>query len=218
MTPNLRRNLLLVVVFRVYFSCVTVSRVPVHDGSKEKWGDFANVGKMSKFIEEQHLDLELVDKQEPVDYSGDVDGRMFVLVFKKKKRTARKPITWLLQRAEDFKQAGNSYYSNPAKRKHPEQVVCSNPRVQVLWKAVACYVQGLDCLTMVRSALYEQEHDMASETATERERQLKLLSSRHLDQMLLYSDRNIVRLFTLLGCLLLRCLYTLCMLRISVPA
>lgn len=144
----------------------------------EKWGDFANVDKMGKFIEEQHLDLELVDKQEPVDYSGDVDGRMFILVFKKTKRTARKPITWLLQRAEDFKQAGNSYYSNPAKRKHPEQVVCSNPRVQVLWKAVACYVQGLDCLTLVRSALYEQEHDMASETATERERQLKLLSSR----------------------------------------
>ena len=176
MIPSLRRSLL------VFAGTVFVSRFhfTVHDRSKEKWGDFANIDQMNKFIQEQHLDLELVDKQEPVDYSGDVDGRMFILVFKKTKRTARKPIAWLLQRAEDFKQAGNSYYSNPAKRKHPEKVVCSNPRVQVLWKAVACYVQGLDCLTLVRSALHEQEHDMTTETATERERQLKLLSSRHL--------------------------------------
>ena len=133
---------------------------------------------MSDFIKTQQLALELVDRQEPVDYAGDADGRMFILVFKKTSKTACKSPTWLLQRAEDFKQAGNSYYSNPAKRKHPEEAVCSNPRVQVLWKAVACYVQGLDCLTLVRSDLYKDQHDTADTTPAERERQLALLSSR----------------------------------------
>ena len=133
---------------------------------------------MNKFIAEQRLDLELVDRQEPVDYSDDVDGRMFILVFRKTAQTACKSVSWLLQHAEDLKQAGNSYFCNPAKHKQPVEGGCSNPRVQVLWKAVACYVQGLDCLTLARSALHNNQHDMTSEMTTECEKQLTLLSSR----------------------------------------
>ena len=136
--------------------------------------------KMNQFIKEQQLDLELIDRQEPINYSGDPDGRMFILVFRKTKKTACKSVTWLLQHAADLKHAGNSFFSNPAKCKQPEKVLCSNPRVQVLWKAVACYVQGLDCLTLARSALCSGEHDMTSETVAEREGQLTLLSSRLL--------------------------------------
>ena len=117
MIPSLRRSLL------VFAGTVFVSRFhfTVHDRSKEKWGDFANIDQMNKFIQEQHLDLELVDKQEPVDYSGDVDGRMFILVFKKTKRTARKPIAWLLQRAEDLQAGWKQLLQQPGEAQAPRE-------------------------------------------------------------------------------------------------
>lgn len=44
------------------------------------------------------------------------------------------------------------YYSNPAKRRDARETgLHSGPRVASLWKAVACYVQGLDCLSLARS-------------------------------------------------------------------
>ena len=118
----------------------------------EKWGDFANVEKMKDHITKAELDLEFIEKDEPVDFSDDVDGRMFTLVFKKVKAPKRKSLEWLIQKADDFKQAGNSYYSNLAKcRDAREKGLTSSPRVASLWKAVACYVQGLDCLSLARS-------------------------------------------------------------------
>ena len=76
--------------------------------TEEKWGDFANVEKMKDHITKAELDLEFIEKDEPVDFSDDVDGRMFTLVFKKVKAPKRKSLEWLIQKADDFKQAGNS--------------------------------------------------------------------------------------------------------------
>ncbi len=46
----------------------------------------------------------------------------------------------------------SGYYSNLAKcRDAREKGLSSSPRVASLWKAVACYVQGLDCLSLARS-------------------------------------------------------------------
>eukprot|EP00435_Cladocopium_sp_Y103_P069818 s419_g34.t1 len=118
----------------------------------EKWGDFGDVEKMKDQIKKAELDLELIEREEPVDFSDDPDGRMFTLAFKKTGASQRKSLQWLIQKAEDFKQAGNSYYSNLAKcRDAREQGLHSSPRVASLWKAVACYVQGLDCLSLARS-------------------------------------------------------------------
>ena len=46
----------------------------------------------------------------------------------------------------------SGYYSNLAKcRDAREKGLSSSPRIASLWKAVACYVQGLDCLSLARS-------------------------------------------------------------------
>ena len=77
--------------------------------AKEKWGDFADVDKMKDHINKAGLDLELIDRDEPVDFSDDPDGRMFTLAFKKTKAPSHKSVDWLLQKADDLKQAGNSH-------------------------------------------------------------------------------------------------------------
>ena len=84
------------------------TRCAASQTTEEKWGDFANVEKMKDHITKADLDLELIEKDEPVDWSDDVDGRMFTLVFKKVKAPKRKSLEWLIQKADDFKQAGNS--------------------------------------------------------------------------------------------------------------
>lgn len=129
----------------------------------EKWGDFGDVEKMKDHLKQAELDLELIEREEPVDFSDDPDGRMFTLAFKKTGASQQKSLQWLIQKAEDFKQAGNSYYSNLAKcRDAREQGLHSSPRVASLWKAVACYVQGLDCLSLARSQGDERLNHISS--------------------------------------------------------
>ena len=84
------------------------TRCAASQTTEEKWGDFANVEKMKDRITKADLDLEFIEKDEPVDWSDDADGRMFTLVFKKVKVPKRKSLEWLIQKADDFKQAGNS--------------------------------------------------------------------------------------------------------------
>ncbi|CAK9036900.1 Uncharacterized protein SCF082_LOCUS21917 [Durusdinium trenchii] len=122
----------------------------------EKWGDFANVEKMTQQIKKAQLDLELLERQEPVDFSDDPDGRMFTVAFRKTGSSARKSCEWLVEKAEQLKQAGNSYYSNLAKCRDAREKLSSSPRVAALWKSVACYVQGLDCLSLARSQSVEE--------------------------------------------------------------
>ena len=87
---------------------ITITDAQISYPTEEKWGDFANVEKMKDHITKAELDLEFIEKDEPVDFSDDVDGRMFTLVFKKVKAPKRKSLEWLIQKADDFKQAGNS--------------------------------------------------------------------------------------------------------------
>eukprot|EP00913_Durusdinium_trenchii_P010255 g9616.t1 len=124
--------------------------------NEEKWGDFANVEKMTQQIKKAQLDLELLERQEPVDFSDDPDGRMFTVAFRKTGSSARKSCEWLVEKAEQLKQAGNSYYSNLAKCRDAREKLSSSPRVAALWKSVACYVQGLDCLSLARSQSVEE--------------------------------------------------------------
>lgn len=79
---------------------------------QEKWGDFGDVEKMKDHLKQAELDLELIEREEPVDFSDDPDGRMFTLVFKKTGASQRKSLQWLIQKAEDFKQAGNRALSS----------------------------------------------------------------------------------------------------------
>eukprot|EP00928_Gymnodinium_smaydae_P023950 TRINITY_DN19551_c0_g1_i1.p1 TRINITY_DN19551_c0_g1~~TRINITY_DN19551_c0_g1_i1.p1 ORF type:complete len:486 (-),score=69.06 TRINITY_DN19551_c0_g1_i1:93-1550(-) len=51
----------------------------------EKWGKFANIPAMEKFVASEDLLLEFVEKNEPIDYGDDRDGRMFIVLFRKKR-------------------------------------------------------------------------------------------------------------------------------------
>jgi len=79
---------------------------------QEKWGDFGDVEKMKDHLKQAELDLELIEREEPVDFSDDPDGRMFTLAFKKTGASQQKSLQWLIQKAEDFKQAGNRALSS----------------------------------------------------------------------------------------------------------
>lgn len=108
-----------------YSSHVRLSSLPqelVECEAEEKWGDYGDVEKMKQQIQNAGLDLELIerdsrqgvsltrcDQDEPVDYSSDTDGRMFLLVFRKTASGQRRSTSWLRTRAEELKQEGNSH-------------------------------------------------------------------------------------------------------------
>ncbi|CAJ1328579.1 unnamed protein product, partial [Effrenium voratum] len=141
----------------------------------EKWGDFANVEKTKEHLQKQNLALQFLERKEPVDFSGDPDGRMFVMVFKKTRPAEGKGLAWLLQKAEDLKHTGNSFYTNTARHRAAQQkpALSSSPKVAALWKAVGCYVQALDCFSLARAAMENAEHE-----CREQKEQLRMTSSR----------------------------------------
>ena len=63
---------------------------------QEKWGDFGDVEKMKDHLKQAELDLELIEREEPVDFSDDPDGRMFTLAFKKTGASQQKSLQWLI--------------------------------------------------------------------------------------------------------------------------
>merc|ERR1712194_874345 len=87
---------------------------------------------------------------------------MFILVFRKRatlspgfQNQSGMNSEWLLSRAEIMKDKGNRFYTRKiALANNPMSE--SSPRSRFIWKAVASYVQALDCLTLCRVALVEE--------------------------------------------------------------
>jgi len=117
----------------------------------EKWGGYADEMAMATHITENKLDLKLLAKEEPVDFSDDPDGRMFILVFQKTLKGRCKTSSWLVKRAGQLKDQGNSFYTTKALLTNmPGEMASSSPRQQLIWKAIASYVKGIDCLRLAQ--------------------------------------------------------------------
>merc|ERR1712224_243453 len=121
----------------------------------DKWGSFANSEAMTAYIEESCLHLEMVTSFEPVEFNDEAiesDGRMFILLFRKvcveKKDVACKTAEWLFKRAENLKDEGYRYFCGEGHLEKNE-ISKSSPRTRLVWKAIACYRQALDCVDLI---------------------------------------------------------------------
>ena len=69
---------------------------------------------MATYIRKHDLDLQLVAKEEPIDYFDSPDGRMFILVLRKTSASCRQSCLWLIEKAERLKDEGNAFYKTRA--------------------------------------------------------------------------------------------------------